>query len=286
MSRSARSRYLTAALLCLLAAPRAMAQTATLPLDRLASELVPLIPTEKNREGLPPRVVIAGFPEATGRISELWHEMPDQLEPAIRKQSPAFVLAAQATVEQLWESRKYKPEDFRNERFAIFLGEQFKADYVITGSAEPLEGFLDITARVLRVSDGRQMGQVIAHLNRTPEIDRILAMPAGQTLMLKPASGIYEPGRHGVTSPQCEYCPHPNYTREGVQKKIQGTVNLEVMVTAEGTVSSVRVLRGLEQSLDDRAVETVLGWRFKPALRPDGQAVTTRCTVEVTYKVR
>jgi TonB family protein len=119
---------------------------------------------------------------------------------------------------------------------------------------------------------------------RTPEVDRLLARSAQETWPLKPASGIYEAGRHGVGFPMCAYCPPPNYTREGIEKKIQGIVLLEVIITADGDASAVKVLRGLERSLDQRAVETVRGWRFKPALGPDGKAVAVRSAIEVTYR--
>jgi TonB family protein len=52
-----------------------------------------------------------------------------------------------------------------------------------------------------------------------------------------------------------------------MQAKITGDVLLEVVVLANGTVGSARVLRSLDRrhGLDDEAVRTAKLWRFKPA---------------------
>ena len=65
--------------------------------------------------------------------------------------------------------------------------------------------------------------------------------------------------------PVCNVCPYPIYTDEARHVKMQGTVTLRVLVGADGRASEIRVVRGVGYGLEERAVETVRGWKFTPA---------------------
>ena len=41
----------------------------------------------------------------------------------------------------------------------------------------------------------------------------------------------------------------------------------------------------LFRSLEEKAVEAVRGWRFKPAIGPNGKPVATLVPVEVTFRL-
>jgi len=49
---------------------------------------------------------------------------------------------------------------------------------------------------------------------------------------------------NGVGSPMCIYCPQPEYSDEARKAKYQGTVLLDVTVTADGRVLNPQVLKG------------------------------------------
>ncbi len=89
--------------------------------------------------------------------------------------------------------------------------------------------------------------------------------------------------REGVTTPACLYCPNPNYTDEARQKKLQGIVAMQVLVTAEGRAGDVRLSKGLGLGLDERAEQAVRTWRFQPSRDALGRAVPGWVTVEVTF---
>jgi protein TonB len=76
--------------------------------------------------------------------------------------------------------------------------------------------------------------------------------------------GIYRPG-NGVTVPTLISQVRPNYTSEAMQRKIQGTVVLEMIVGADGNPYDVRVVRSLDPNgLDDEAIRAAKQWRFNP----------------------
>lgn len=90
-------------------------------------------------------------------------------------------------------------------------------------------------------------------------------------------------GTGGYGSPACLYCPSPAFSDEAVKAKYQGVVELLALITADGHATDIKVAKGLGLGLDEKAVEAVRNWRFKPALGPDGKPASVRQLIEVTF---
>jgi TonB family protein len=74
------------------------------------------------------------------------------------------------------------------------------------------------------------------------------------------------------------------YSPEARAAKLQGTVYLYVEVSPEGTPANVRVMHGLGLGLDEKAVEAVKQWQFKPGTK-DGKPETVLRAVEVRFRL-
>jgi len=88
-----------------------------------------------------------------------------------------------------------------------------------------------------------------------------------------------------LSSPKCAYCPDPQYSDEAREAKLQGAVTLQVLVSADGRASQIRVVRGIGLGLDDRAVQAIRGWKFVPALDASRHAVPAWVTVEAVFRL-
>lgn len=86
------------------------------------------------------------------------------------------------------------------------------------------------------------------------------------------------------SAPEPLYRPPPEYTEEARNAKLQGTVLLYVEIDERGMTRNIRVLRPLGLGLDEKAVEAVSKWRFKPGVK-DGHAVTVGATIEVNFRL-
>ncbi len=74
------------------------------------------------------------------------------------------------------------------------------------------------------------------------------------------------------------------YTPEARQARIQGTVILQTMIDAEGSVRCPFVLRGLPAGLSELAVKTVTGWKFEPATL-NGEPVAVTYIVTLNFRL-
>jgi TonB family protein len=74
------------------------------------------------------------------------------------------------------------------------------------------------------------------------------------------------------------------YSEEAIKKKIQGTVVLYVEVDPTGHARNIKVMRTLGHGLDERAIEAVNQWEFRPGMK-DGNPVTVAATIEVNFRL-
>jgi len=95
--------------------------------------------------------------------------------------------------------------------------------------------------------------------------------------------GVYRIGG-GVSQPTLLFKVEPEYSEEARKAKYQGTVVLYVEVDPTGKARNLRVVRSLGLGLDEKAIEAVNKWKFKPGLK-DGKPVTVAATIEVNFRL-
>jgi protein TonB len=96
--------------------------------------------------------------------------------------------------------------------------------------------------------------------------------------------GVFRPGVGGAGYPSCQSCPDPKYTKLARKKKLEGTVELQVVVQPDGGISDIKLLESPYEELTDMAIEAVKKWRMNPARLPDGRPVRVVVPVEVTFR--
>ena len=100
-----------------------------------------------------------------------------------------------------------------------------------------------------------------------------------------PRHGLGESGRSsssGVSDPELLYKVEPEFSEEARRAKYSGTVLLLVDVDTAGRAVNVRIAKGLGLGLDEKAVEAVSRWRFRPG-RKNGKAVVVPASIEVNF---
>lgn len=95
-------------------------------------------------------------------------------------------------------------------------------------------------------------------------------------------SATFATGR--VSAPTVLYKVEPEFSEEARKAKYQGTVVLTIEVGEDGKPRGLRVVRGLGLGLDEKAIEAVSRWKFRPALK-NGRAVPASARVEVNFRL-
>src|SRR5579863_1474823 len=108
------------------------------------------------------------------------------------------------------------------------------------------------------------------------------ATPAGQREAAGASGGeVYDVGGD-VTAPIPIYAPEPGYSEEARKAKYSGVAAVAATIDQAGNVADIQTLKPVGLGLDEKAVEVVRTWKFKPALR-NGVPVKVRVDVEVTF---
>ena len=97
--------------------------------------------------------------------------------------------------------------------------------------------------------------------------------------------GEFRAGVNGVGQPACIYCPNPDYSEEARKAKYQGSVFLDITISADGRVTAERVLRGPGMGLEEKAIAAVKTWKLRPCSGPNGKAVSCTAPVEVVFRL-
>jgi protein TonB len=95
--------------------------------------------------------------------------------------------------------------------------------------------------------------------------------------------GVYRIGG-GVSAPAVLLKIEPEYSEEARKAKWQGTVVLSLIVDDKGQPQELKVVRALGLGLDQKAIEAVTKWRFKPGMK-DGKPVAVQATIEVNFRL-
>jgi TonB family protein len=87
-----------------------------------------------------------------------------------------------------------------------------------------------------------------------------------------------------LTAPVLLWKNEPEFTEEARRAKIQGSVILRIEIDERGQVRNVSVTHGLGLGLDERAIDAVQHWKFRPASR-NGKPAASSALVEVNFRL-
>ena len=88
----------------------------------------------------------------------------------------------------------------------------------------------------------------------------------------------------GVSAPVLIYSVEPEFSEEARKAKVAGNVLVNLWVDTNGNPSHVKVIRGVGMGLDEKALEAVRQYKFKPAME-NGKPVLVELNVEVNFQI-
>jgi TonB family protein len=255
-------------------------------MDSLASRVAEQIRQAKIAPALP-KVFVIDFSNATDRqFSRLGSILADDLAQSLSSFASGFEVEDRKSFTAYLKENWMGLDDLKNEVVCLTLARSLGGAGVVRGT---IETDANQQLRIRLRTDGlgpAWTGDVEFPL--TGELQELLKQPAisfARSATAIPAEpGILQPGVDGASLPVCVFCPSPDYTDLARVAKYRGTVELSLIVTKDGVVNSVLVLKGAPFSLTKQALDAVQRWKFKPA-KFHGQSVPVRVPVDIEFQL-
>ena len=291
---SAVTRLMMAALACSLAGASAAAQDGSpaLPqiaraqMDSLASRVAEQVRQSKIDPAYP-KILIIDFSNAGDRqFSRLGSILADDLAQSLSGLASGFQVQDRKSFNAYLKENWMGLDDFQSEVVCLTLARSMGGAGVVRGTIEP-EANQELRVS-LRIDGLGSTWSGDTQLPLTAALEELLKQPAisfARSPDAIPAEpGILQPGVDGASLPVCVFCPSPDYTDLARTAKYHGTVELSLIVTKDGVVNSVLVLKGTPFALTQKAIDAVQKWKFKPA-KFHGQSVPVRVPVDIEFQL-
>ncbi|MGC2324787.1 MAG: energy transducer TonB, partial [Terriglobales bacterium] len=88
-----------------------------------------------------------------------------------------------------------------------------------------------------------------------------------------------------LTAPVVLHKVDPAYPSSLIKSNVEGTVTLYAIIRSDGSVGGVKVLNGVDDTLDENARVALSHWQFRPATR-HGQAVDLEAVIKIPFAAR
>ena len=97
------------------------------------------------------------------------------------------------------------------------------------------------------------------------------------------AGKVYRAGK-GVTVPVVLHKVEPQYSPEARDAKLEGMVVVSAEIWPDGLVHNARITKGLGMGLNEKALEALRQWKFKPGAK-DGKPVKVQASIEINFRL-
>ncbi len=255
-------------------------------MDSLASRLAEQIRRSKIDPAFP-KILVIDFSNANDKqFSKLGSILADDLAQSLSSLAAGFQVQDRKSFNEYLKENWMGLDDLQSEAVCLTLARSMGGAGVVRGTLETDDH------RQLRINvriDG--LGQTWSGETQFPltgEMQDLWKQPAisyeRSAAALPAEPGILQPGVDGASLPICVFCPSPDYTDLARAAKYRGTVELSLIVTKDGVVNSVVVLKGAPFALTQKAIDAVQKWKFKPS-KFHGQSVPVRVPVDIEFQL-
>lgn len=267
--------------------------------DAVASRLSASVSLSSKGLEIKPSVLVADFSETHGGVNQLGAELAKELSGPLAKNAKDFAVA----------ERDSKFDAFMRARLSPQSGNGTPAVECSAGQAEPsivVDGFFDslddrvvVRIKATRLEDKKVIFDERVSLPLTPELqsleskpipirdtakeDMVWNRPGFTTAESGPEIPPEDAGDKVYTQPRCLDCPAAQYSDSATTAKIQGTITLSALIDPQGRPARIIVVNGLPCGLNEKAIETVSGWKFSPAAGPNGKSTAAWVKIQVSF---
>ncbi len=263
-------------------------------LNLLASQTAQKIREAPVEETQPSILVIDFFRNSAGTSSRLGSLLADRFSESISAYSAGLKIIDRKILKDYLTKEWTTLEDLQSNEVCLRIGRQLGATGVILGTLAEDKDSINLTLKIEGLGPKAKIEDPFPWRGRTAsfllneDLRRMLFEP-GPNYARKPDEIPEEPGvvrssSPGVTPPTCDNCSPPEYSDAARVAKFQGNVKLSFVVTTEGQVDSIYILKGAPFGLTSKAIEAAQSWRFRSGQK-EGKPISVRVEAESTWRL-
>ena len=263
-------------------------------LDSLAALTAQKIRSAKLTEKEPRVLVMDFFRNSPGTSSQLGTLLAARFAESLSAHSSGLQILNRTLLHDFLLENWTTLEDLKSNEICWRIARQLGATGAILGTLTEKNDTIELTLHVEGFGPTEKEDDIFAWRDRTvsfsatEDLHASLFQPGpnytrkGDEIPKEP--GVFRAGIDGVAPPTCAYCPDPEYADAARVARFQGTVILSVVVTPQGEVTGIYVLKGAPFGLTAQAISAIKNWRFRPA-QQDGKPVPVRAQVEIGFRL-
>jgi TonB family protein len=212
-------------------------------------------------------IVVMPLADPEGKIDALGANLARSVSDSLAKAVPTIRVINPATLRFPEESKL----DHTSSTTEILQGlaKDAGADVCVLGDYSRFKDQVGISLHAWN-SDRSLLAESFGGIPLTQEMEAAASKPL---LYTSPVDGIYAAGLGGIGKPECLNCSSLQ-TASGSMDA--GFVSMDLVVSADGTLTSANVLESSSTSLASRIQKELHKVHFSPALAPDGSPVNAR----------
>ena len=153
-------------------------------------------------------------------------------------------------------------------------------DFLIVGTLKRNSSTFEVKLAAVCVSDGSLIDSGTVEV-RSSEFLESLSMP----LQSSTGQALNHAGVNGIGMPHCTFTPDPAYTEMARARNLNGVVLMDALISAQGKIERLKLIRMVGFGLDEQAYNTVKTWKCKPARDRKGNPVDVEVPIEVTFRL-
>lgn len=297
---SAWTRLAPSAILAFLIVPSVCAQQSEL--DATASRLSGAMFAALRGSLAKRSVLVVDFTETHGGSDQLGAELAVVFSKALARHSQGFWVSDRDTYFNSFSIDRPGDRSRGASSEAECTSGQPKPTIVVDGYFDSLSDRIILRIKATRTTDSEIVFDERTALPLTPELQLLESKPlsprvapSGQEILAwvrpdlhMPNDGAnaptINPGDKSYTVPKCIDCPRAEYPDDALAAKIQGTIELRILIDTDGRPARIIILKGLPCGLNQKTIETVARWKLAPAKGPDGEPLAVWQDAEVTFQ--
>lgn len=224
------------------------------------------------------KLAVAEFVTSEGEASPRGKYLSALLCEGWSQHHAKFTVVESANLRQTLAEHKLTIQDLKSPESLKQVGATLGVEAVVLGTlTDTADGYL-LAVTVRNTSDGTLLFAKEQPVARSHVLDSLAATNADSFASAPKA------GADGAGVPTCTYAPTPVFPAGARKAKISAAaVIVMAVVSTEGLVTNIRVLKDPGYGFAERAVEKLTEWRCKPALDKDKKPMAVTVPVDISF---